>query len=333
MQKKICIVVFFLAPLVTAFSQQTKAGGGVEAPTVNKKLIFADFYNESKDQNTRWIESSIGEAMHELAKDKYKYERIPAETWKEYVKKNNYTEADLYNEDKLQKMGIALKADGIIYGKFTSANDAIAINGKILSVVDKEVIAEKGIETPITTEMFNNVKEVSETLAARIKDLFYPSDRGAVWRSSVLPGWGQHYKQRKTFSYVYGGLIGAGFAFSAVSFILWQSANSDYKNYTPEHVITPSGETGLKDPTSAKATFAELEAKSKQWEEITLMTLGITGIIYAWHLFDAWFFDGEYASGGSGKTAFSPRGNEIYYGSVKIYSDREPLSLKFSLSF
>lgn len=331
MRLRIITIFFLLISSSATFTQSSKAGAGLETQQVTKKLIFVDFYNESKDVNTKWLESSIGEAMHDLAKSKYKYERIPPEVWQDYAKRNNYKDSDLYNEDKLQKMGIALKADGIIYGKFISGKDNITINGKILSVVDKEVVAEKDIQTPLTNEMFNNVKTVSETLAERIKDLFYPSDKGALWRSAVLPGWGQHYKQRKTFSYAYGGVIGTGLIFTTISFIIWQGANSDYKNFNPDHVTTPSGETGIKDPAAAKASFAELEAKSQQWEQITIISFGITSLVYAWHLFDAWFFDGDYANAGKALTSLANGGS--FYGQVKIQNDKEPFSLKFSYAF
>jgi hypothetical protein len=229
-----------------------------------KKLIFLDFYNESNDANAKWLTDSIGESIFELTKNKYNYTRIENRIWREYAAANNFTPADFYNIEKLQVMGLKLKADGIVFGKFTSSPQNVTIIGKILSVVDKDIVAEKDITVPFSSAMFEDVQDVSETLGSRIKDLFYPSDRGALWRSALLPGWGQFYKQRKTWGYIYGGVIGAGAMFSLFSLILWQQANSEYKSYNPDHVVTPQGETGLKDPTAAQSQFSALEAKSAQ---------------------------------------------------------------------
>jgi len=316
---------------------EVKKAKAVELTTTEppKKLIFLDFYNESNDANAKWVEDSIGESIYELTKGKYNYVRVPREEWKKYVTTQGLTPADLYDTNKLQKMGLALGADGIIFGKFTTGNNKLEISGKILSVVDRETVAEKNGETPMTSEMFEEVKIVSETLGSRIKDLFYPSDRGALWRSAVLPGWGQFYKQRKTWGKIYGGVIGTGLLFTGFSFFMWQKSNAEYRNYNPDHVTTPQGETGLADPAAAKAEFDRLQAKSAQWQQITLISLGITGIIYAWHLFDAWFFDGEYIQkGATTGNAFNGKlGRESWLGSVTISGDQAPLSMRFSYPF
>ena len=325
------------SPSVQPPQTEIKKGKVVDLATAEppKKLIFLDFYNESKDVNAKWVEDSIGESIYELTKSKYNYVRIPKEEWKKYVTSQGLTPADLYDTTKLQKMGLALAADGIIFGKFTTSNNKLEISGKILSVVDREIVVEKNAETPMTSEMFEEVKVVSEALGSRIKDLFYPSDRGALWRSAMLPGWGQFYKQRRTWGKIYGGVIGTGVLFTGFSFFMWQKTNSDYRNYNPDHVVTPQGETALVDPLGAKAEFDRLQAKSAQWQQITLISLGITGIIYAWNLFDAWFFDGEYIhKGPASGSAFNGRfGREPLFGRVTISGDQAPLSMRFSFPF
>lgn len=296
-----------------------------------KKIIFLRYYNESNDKNSKYLENSISESIHELVKDKYKYERVSADATEKFLAVHNYTEADLFDTAKLQQMGLALKTDGIIFGKFTTTPGNIKITGKILSVVDREIIAEKTIESRIDNEMLVKVDDLSESLAARIKDLFYPSDTGALWRSAVLPGWGQHYKQRKTFAYIYGGLTIGAAAWTSVSLILWISANNKYYNYQPAYITTPQGQTSLLDPTAAASEFSALKAKSEQWEKITLISLGITLGIYAWQLFDAWFFDGSYAKPGEAQAKNGGLSN--YFGGAMLSGDRDPLSLKLSIAF
>lgn len=310
--------------------ESDKSAGPVLA---TKKLIFLDFYNASNDANVKWLTDSIGESIFELTKNKYKYIRIENKVWREYATAKGFKPEDFYNVEKLQAMGYALKADGIVFGKFTTTAENIEISGKILSVVDREIIAEKNVTVPFSSAMFEDVQEVSETLGSRIKDLFFPSDRGALWRSSLLPGWGQYYKQRKTWGYIYGGVIGTGAAFSLFSLIMWQQANRNYKSYTPENVTTPQGETGLKDPTAAQAQFSSLIQKSEQWEQITLISAGITLGIYLWHLFDAWFFEGNYIEL-TKSTAMDFHGSDRALGArIRISSDREPMSLKIGIAF
>jgi TolB-like protein len=298
-----------------------------------KKLIFLDFYNESNDPNVKWLTDSIGESIFELTKNKYKYARIESKVWREYAKSKDFKPQDFYDVDKLQAMGFALKADGIIFGKFRSSPENIEISGKILSVVDKDIVAEKNITVPFSSQMFEDVQDVSETLGSRIKDLFYPSDRGALWRSALLPGWGQFYKQRKTAGYIYSGVIGTGAAFSLFSLVMLQSTKQQYASYNPDHVITPQGEFGIKDPAAAQAEFARLEAKADQWYQITMISAGITLGIYLWHLFDAWFFEGNYVELGKA-SAMEIHSQESLFGSrLRISSGREALSLRLDFLF
>lgn len=310
--------------------ESDKAAGQV--PVV-KKLIFLDFYNASNNANVKWLTDSIGESIFELTKNKYKYVRIDNKVWREYATSKGFKPQDFYDVEKLQAMGFALKADGIVFGKFSTTEENIEISGKILSVVDREVIAEKNVTVPFSSQMFEDVQEVSETLGSRIKDLFFPSDRGALWRSSLLPGWGQFYKQRKTWGYIYSGVIGTGAAFSLFSLIMWQQANRNYKNYNPEHVVTPQNEYGIKDPAAAQAQFSSLIQKSEQWEQITLISAGITLGIYLWHLFDAWFFEGNYVEL-TKSTAMDFHNSDKALGAhIRISSDRDPVSLKIGIAF
>lgn len=299
-----------------------------------KKLIFLDFYNASNNANVKWLTDSIGESIFELTKNKYKYIRIENKVWREYATSKAFKPEDFYDVEKLQAMGFALKVDGIVFGKFSTTAENIEISGKILSVVDREIIAEKNVTVPFSSQMFEDVQEVSETLGSRIKDLFFPSDRGALWRSSLLPGWGQFYKQRKTWGYIYSGVIGTGAAFSLFSFIMLQSSKRAYENYKPEHVVTePQGEFGIKDPAAARAQFATLEARADQWYQITMISAAVTLGIYLWHLFDAWFFEGNYVELTKGTAMDFHSSDRALGAQIRISSDREPMSLKIGIAF
>ncbi|MBN8219920.1 MAG: hypothetical protein J0L53_03300 [Spirochaetes bacterium] len=316
-------------PIVIEAEKTTPLAG----PAV-KKLIFIDFYNESNNANAKWMVDSIGESIFELTKNKYNYTRIPNKVWRDYAAQKNFKPEDFYNTEKLQAMGYALKVDGIIFGKFVTTEENVQISGKILSVVDKEIIAEKNVTVPFSSQMFEDVQDVSETLGSRIKDLFFPSDRGALWRSAVLPGWGQYYKQRKTWGYIYGGVIGTGAAFSLFSLIMLQSSKRAYESYQPDHVKTPQGEFGIKDPSAAQAEFSRLENAANQWYQITLISASITFGIYLWHLFDAWFFEGSYTEIGKSATAAGAKERDSLFGSnIRITGDRAPLSIRMDFAF
>jgi len=251
----------------------------VAPPSVSpnrKKLIFVNFYNTTGNKNTAYLESSIVDSIHELIKDKYAYDRVSADEWRRLETSGKYTAADFYDPEKLQKIGAFFRADGIIFGKLTAHPDGILITGKILSVVEKEVIAEKELVAPLNAEMFQKVNEISEVLAAKIKDLFIPSDLGALRRSAMLPGWGQFYKQRRPWGYIWGISVGTAFFTAAYFTYAYLKNSSAYQNAGPD-----DDAAGL-----YKKVEFNYSAMNVAWI--------ITGTLYALNLIDALIFDGDY---------------------------------------
>ena len=158
-----------------------------------------------------------------------------------------------------------------------------------------EIIAEASTSISRSKDLNQEIQIFSEQLSKRVVELFIPADRGAIWRSALLPGWGQVYKGRKTAGYIYGGAVGTGFAFSLFSLVMWQTSYSRYRNYDPDHVITPQGGTELIDPAESQAQFDRYASQVQTWQKITLISVGVTLVIYLWQIMDAWLFDSRYA--------------------------------------
>ncbi|MBX3723226.1 MAG: hypothetical protein KF713_15390 [Turneriella sp.] len=274
-----------------------------EPTAARKKLIFVNFYNETGNQNIAYLESSIVDSIHELIKDKYSYDRVTAADWAKTVAQRGLSATDLYNPEKLQQAGAAFRADGIIFGKLSNHPQGILITGKILSVIEKEVIAEKELVAPLNAEMFESVNAISEALAKKIKDLFIPSDWGAVRRSALLPGWGQFYKQRKAWGYFWGITVAASFLMASYFTYSYIKNNSAYRNAGPED-----------NPTA-------LYQKAESAYGAMNVLWYITGGLYLLNLIDAYLFHGDYSLQKPAKTAFLP---EKIFVTVGNYSAANP---------
>lgn len=267
-----------------------------QTPTARKKLIFVNFYNATGNKNIAYLESSIVDSIHELIKDKYSYDRVTADEWKKFVSHNGFTEADYYDPEKLQKVGSQFHADGIIFGKLSNHPDGVLITGRILSVIEKEVIAEKELVAPLNAQMFESVNAISEALANKIKDLFIPSNWGAVRRSALLPGWGQFYKQRKMWGYFWGISVGVAFLTSSYFTYAYIKNNSAYRNAGPND--DPAGLFQKADSTYS--------AMNVMWY--------ITGGLYLLNLIDAYFFHGDYDLENAQKAALFPENLSVTVG-------------------
>lgn len=266
--------------------------GGDDAQMVGgpaKKLIFLDFYNESNDTNLQYLSNSIGDAVDAAIKDKYRYTVIPSATWKKYATENKWEQKDFYDIKKIREMGKALGADGVIYGKYTSRAGNLEIQGAIFSVIDGEIVDEQKGATPVSAEMFETINLVSENLAKKIKDLFVPSDRGALMRSLIFPGWGHFYKQRRGWGYTYGGAAIATTAFTATMLTLFIVHKTKYANYAPRVYTNSAGGTGHYDEAASQAEFDRIESLGNQYGQMTLIGVGMIGVVYIAAFVHAYF--------------------------------------------
>lgn len=260
-----------------------------------RQLVFLDFYNESNDQEYQYLETSIGDAIYRATVNKYVYSRIDKRVWQRYVQASRFKPADFFDRGKIQTVGNAIPADAIIFGKFTVTEKGVKISARALAVFSREIIAEAEIMIRSSKDVSKEVQSFSESFSRQVAELFVPSDRGAIWRSALLPGWGQVYKGRRTWGHIYGGTVGTGLAFSLFSLIMWQNAYSRYRNYVPEYVITPQGGNELINPTVAQAEFDRYASQTRTWQQITLISAGITLAIYLWQVLDAWIFETDHA--------------------------------------
>lgn len=262
---------------------------------MTRQIAFFDFANETHDTEYKYLETEIGETVYQMTVNKYVYARTDRNQWQVYLRRTDSRGSKLTAREKAQFAGQAIPVDGVIYGKFEVSQGKILISGYVLSILSKELLAEVHKTITITAQISKDIRNFSEQLAAGMKEIFMPSDRGALWRSAVFPGWGQYYKGRHDAGRIYGALVGTGFAFSLFSLVLWQNAYSQYRNYVPEYVITPQGGTELIEPAVAQAKFDRFASDARTWQQITLISAGITLAIYIWQILDAWIFDSDHA--------------------------------------
>lgn len=142
--------------------------------------------------------------------------------------------------------------------------------------------------------------------AAILEAKGYPPDhspRGALWRSAVLPGWGQFYnRQYLKMPFVYGGLAGGGYAIYLTNrnYHLYRNAAI----YSRGQTLTNRGEE-VPDVISNWESFrddyeevvqrvgGELEGqqlrkqrdKLRRWRDLSIVG---TGLFYALTLLDAY---------------------------------------------
>ena len=270
-----------------AGTKQTSPKG---AALTSKKLLFLPFYNEASEADFAWLENSIGHSIDEAARKKYNYVRIDDSIFTKHFAAQGYKSADLYDFDKITKIARELGADGVIYGTFKpdATKSHIVVTGKILSAIDREIVAEKTVTMPVSAEMFSAVEEVSQELGKNIGGLFFPTDWGAVKRAAVLPGWGHWYKQRRSWAYFYGIAFWSSIAFTAFTTFQYFNYKIGYANLSPEHHTNASGGTAFFDSAGAQAEFDRYAANISTYGTLAVAGIIAIGVIYAANILHAW---------------------------------------------
>ncbi len=60
---------------------------------------------------------------------------------------------------------------------------------------------------------------------------------GATWRSAILPGWGQFYKNQKKKAYIVGGLFSGAAVFTVGAYMIERNAEQSYLDATQPDVV------------------------------------------------------------------------------------------------
>ena len=258
----------------------------------SRVLIFLPFLNEIKTESTGWLVETISESLEKYCRDRHKYKRVSDEKWKRYKEHNKLKKVDLYHPETAFKMAEQLGADGIILGRFKKRDDSsIIISSQIISVMHGEVIGESSETSTIDANLFKAIEKISLDLGEKIYRIYSPTNIGAAARSTIFPGWGQFYKQRPVWGYVYSGSFIASAGFTLASFIFLEKSKSHYRNYT--HTVVEE-EILLTNAAEAKREFANRSSRVDQWRQLTIIGLSLTASILIINILDAWFFDGDY---------------------------------------
>lgn len=312
------VFVITLANTAFVYSADLKS-----APVVisAKKLIFLDFYNAANDANTAFLSNSFGNAVNTAIEGKYRYQRVASAVWKEYAADHQWQPEDFFDVKKIRAMGRDLGADGVIYGKYTATKENLEIHGLIFSVIDGEVIGEERGGSKLDSTMFSTVNSVSERLAEKIKDLFVPSDRGALWRAALIPGWGHFYKERRSWGYFWAISTGIVAAYTLAATTIFLVYRTQYKNSSPEAYRNAFGHVGLYDEASAQAEFDRLENSTNLWGQMALAGAAATAVVYAANLLHAWLIKadlGNITAGEATALKINFRVESAYYPGTEV---------------
>jgi archaellum component FlaG (FlaF/FlaG flagellin family) len=130
------------------------------------------------------------------------------------------------------------------------------------------------------------VEENTMRVDVKLKKLYYVKPRGqALWRSTLLPGYGQYYEDR-------WGMASLFLAGETVLLLQLLDQRSEYRALHEEYLEERSSYSsfqGSSDEFQLKWEQVQLAYdKTQKNYQLQQVTLGLMGSIYIWNLVDAW---------------------------------------------
>lgn len=177
------------------------------------------------------------------------------------------------------RLGKLADAQALVVGSVSDAGDRFLVNARIVGTETGETLANAGEAVSAATL----VALSSDAVVLR-------SRQDAVYRSLLVPGWGQAYNRQRAKGYVIAGLEVGLLGGALALHLAGASAARDYRTRTTAAQLGP-------DPVSAAVALRDRAERDYRWRNDLLWA---AGGLWALNVLDAYVFgvDGEKLAGG-----------------------------------
>lgn len=192
-------------------------------------------------------------------------------------------------ESEAPQLGKLAGAQAVIIGQVSEAGDRFLVSARVVETETGRILAAENGSVPAA----GLVALSSDAVVLR-------STTDAVYRSLLLPGWGQFYNREPVKGAVFASAEVAALGSALAFHLLGSTAESEYADATPESL-------GV-SPAEASAEAVSLRETAESRYQTRNVLLAVAGGLWAYNVLDAWMngVDGEAMIGKEGM-AVTPR--------------------------
>lgn len=165
----------------------------------------------------------------------------------------------LIDEKNAPKLGKMVEAEAIVIGSVADAGEAVNVYARVIDTVTGVTL----VADSASLRAANMITLASDAVVLRSKS-------GAVFRSLLIPGWGQMYNRQDIKGYTILGIVGALAGGSIAMQILNVMATNDYNK------------------AGAGANFDSLAQKAENFAIARNIMLGTLGAVWIYNIIDAY---------------------------------------------
>jgi len=245
------------------------------------RLAIANFDESGEDIKEKKMGRTVSELLSAKLRTDHGIKLVERERMKELMKEIELSYMGMYTPETTQEIGSFLGAQALIIGNISKAGADYIISARLVELKNAEV----HISTYVKVKQEGMIALVEEAIVKRSKS-------GAIFRSMIVPGWGQFYNgddhSWKGWIMTPAALMAAG---SAVTmFVL---ANSEDKKVL-DWDLGKNPDVCGKDPDYCRLKQEEVRDKRDQYRLIGYGSIAAFGAIYIWSVVDAAVYGRDY---------------------------------------
>lgn len=218
------------------FSQET---------LVNRRVLLVDFANLQNNPNYGYMEGSLPEAMLTALQNTGNFDLLPMDTWQNLVSEGTFEKNDNKSEKRARAAAASQQADVLLLGSFIVADQDLRITARAIDVETGRIIVSKKERAKTDGSMFTAIDKLAAEMAKEMKEKLPPlppreiirervkvidGGKGALlWRSALMPGWGNLYASQWRGWFYMGAFLGAA-GYSFLAYQDYQSKASSYQS-------------------------------------------------------------------------------------------------------
>jgi len=146
-----------------------------------QRVMVLEVVNRTGDENLKYLEASISDAVREELKRKFAFNEIPVDTRNTLAAKNYIYPQDFDTETAAVNLGLLARQDIVVTGNFDSngviANSRrIAVNIRIISVTDKKILKTISRKATVDSSIFTTIQSIAAESAVEMEKILPNKD-------------------------------------------------------------------------------------------------------------------------------------------------------------
>lgn len=179
----------------------------------------------------------------------------------------------------------------VLDGNITKQGKTFTVTWKLMNIQNEQIEFSNSYKIDNPDQPEKDMEIPGQRLKAFVLKIPFKEQKPRlpyVWRSAVLPGWGQFYDERKRAGYLFSGFFGFSVLYYYSNLLAFNKAQKNYKS-TPFLPASQAQDTYALNSILLSQARKEYKASETKVNNAAYFLMSV----YIWNLVDAFVFSGR----------------------------------------